>query len=80
MKIASAHTRRNLWIGVHALAAGAVVLMACSSGEPSSNDAVDSGTLSTVADTVLDELAEQRGQLVDLVGGGDGGAVEHRQQ
>jgi len=52
VKIASAHTRRNLWIGAHALAAGAIVLMACSSGEPSSNDAVDSGTLSTVADTV----------------------------
>ena len=52
VKIASARTRRNLWIGAHALAAGAVVLMACSSGEPSSTDAVDSGTLSTVADTV----------------------------
>ena len=52
VKIASARTRRNLWIGAHAVAAGAVMLMACSSGEPSSNDAVDSGTLSTVADTV----------------------------
>jgi len=48
---ASAHTRRNLWIGAHALAAGAIVLMACSSGEPS-GDAADAGTLSTVADTV----------------------------
>jgi hypothetical protein len=47
----SAHTRRNLWIGAHALAAGAIVLMACSSGEPSTNDAIDAGTLSTTADT-----------------------------
>ena len=43
--------RRNLWIGAHALAAGAIVLVACSSGEPS-GDAANAGTLSTVADTV----------------------------
>ena len=51
VKSASAHTRRNLWIGAHALAAGAIVLMACSSAEPSS-DAADAGTLSAVAETV----------------------------
>jgi hypothetical protein len=49
-----AHARRNLWIGAHALAAGAIVLMACSSGESNSEaDAgADTGEVWTSVDTV----------------------------